>query len=244
MERASYTYLLILVLSLAYPLAQSFEKRIYMHRKFRFILPGILLTGMVYILWDIWKTSRGVWGFNHNYTLDHYLFGLPVEEWLFFLVVPYCCIFLYEVLRLFVKRFYYPRASRMILIALLVLFLATLPFVRDRLYTATAFGFTSLMLILQLIQKSYRSWFSGFLITYLLAMVPFLVVNGVLTSLPVVWYNNTENLGIRIYTVPVEDFVYLMGLLLSSINIYQMLLRRFASPNLRERMKLDETTGF
>jgi len=97
---------------------------------------------------------------------------------------------------------------------------------------------------LQLLQKTYRTWFSGFLLAYLLSLIPFMVVNGILTALPVVWYDNAENLGRRLYTVPLDDFVYLMGLLLPAINIYQVLLHRFASPSLREKMDLDRVTGF
>ena len=244
MENSSWTYFTLLGFSLLYPLAQSFEKRVFMHRKFKFILPGLLVTGTVYILWDTWFTKAGIWGFNHNYTRDFYLLGLPLEEWLFFLVVPYCCIFLYEVLRYFVKRFYFPNSSRMILLVLLVLMIGSLPFVYTRTYTFTAMAFTSAMLILQLLQKTYKTWFSGFLLTYLVSLIPFMVVNGVLTSIPVVWYNNAENLGIRIYTVPLEDFIYLMGLLLPSINIYRVLLHKYASSRLRSRMDLERVTGF
>jgi lycopene cyclase domain-containing protein len=244
MEHSSWTYFTLLGLSLLYPLAQSFEKRVYMHRKLKFLLPGILVTAAVYIPWDIWFTEAGIWGFNHNFTRDDYLLGLPVEEWLFFLVVPYSCIFLYEVLRYFIKRFYHPEFSRIVIYIALALMLGSLPFVREHTYTLTTMSFTSLMLILQLVQKTYKTWFSGFLLTYVIALIPFMVVNGVLTSIPVVWYDNAENLGIRVYTVPLEDFIYFMGMLLSSINIYRILLQRYASPQLRSGMGLDRVTGF
>jgi len=241
---ASWTYFMILALSLGYPIAQSFEKRIYMYRKFRFILPGILVSGAVYLVWDVLFTEAGIWGFHPNYTRDAFLFGLPLEEWLFFLVVPYSCIFLYEVLRWAVGRFHYPVAARAILIILILLGIGSLPFVYGKTYTFVTISFTSLMLLLQLLQKTYRTWLSGFLITYLLSLVPFMIVNGVLTALPVVWYNNQENLGLRLYTVPFDDFIYLMGLLLPAVNIYQVLLHRFATPSLKEKMNLDQVTGF
>lgn len=244
MERATWTYFIILGLSLLYPLAQSFEKRVYMYRKMRFIFPGIFAIGTIYILWDVWFTKAGIWGFNHSFTRDFYLFGLPAEEWLFFLVVPYCCFFLFEVLRLFVKRFYHPVLSRITIIALLVLLVGSLPWVFDQTYTFITFSFTALVLLLQLILKTYNTWFSGFLIMYMVSLIPFMVVNGFLTSIPVVWYDNLENLGRRIYTVPVDDFIYLLGMLLPAMNIYQFLLKRYAGPRLRNDMKLDELTGF
>ena len=244
MIESSWTYYAILGFSILYPLAQSFEKRVYMHRKFRFIFPGVVSIGLIYIVWDIWFTRLGIWGFNPNYTRDLRLAGLPLEEWLFFLIIPYCCIFLFEVLRFFVKRFYYPRFARISLLVLLTIFLILIPFTYERIYTLAALSFTSLMLLIQLILKSYKSWLSGFFLTYLVSLIPFLIVNGVLTALPVVWYNNAENLGIRIHTIPVEDLVYLMGLLLPAISIYRFLLQRFASADLVERMDLTSTTGF
>jgi lycopene cyclase domain-containing protein len=100
------------------------------------------------------------------------------------------------------------------------------------------------VLILQLIFKTWKTWFSGFLAMYLLSMVPFIIVNGLLTSIPVVWYNNFENLGIRVWTVPVDDFIYLLGLLLPAIHIYQVLLRRFGDPSLRGKDTEERPSGF
>ncbi len=244
MEYPTWTYFIILGLSVLYPLAQSFEKRVYMFRKFRFIAPGILFSATLFIIWDVFFTRHGIWGFNHSYTRDFYLLGLPIEEWLFFLVIPYCIFFLHEVLRFFVKRFYFPRFSKGVIIALLAVFIIALPLVSGKTYTVTTLAFVIPFLALQLVLKTYKTWFSGFLLTYLVSMIPFLVVNGFLTRIPVVWYNNAENLALRITTIPVEDFIYLLGMLLPAFTIYQWLLHRHASPKLREKMELEKPTGF
>jgi len=59
-------------------------------------------------------------------------------------------------------------------------------------------------------------------LTYLLVYsVPFIVVNGLLTGswlhVAVVWYDNAQNLWLRLLTIPAEDFIY--GLALLSMNV-------------------------
>jgi lycopene cyclase domain-containing protein len=48
--------------------------------------------------WDLIAVRRGDWWFSVRYTLGLRLAALPVEEWLFFLVVPVCALLTYEVL--------------------------------------------------------------------------------------------------------------------------------------------------
>lgn len=244
MEKTTWTYYILLGLSVIYPLAQSFEKRVYMFRKMKFIFPGILFTAALFIFWDVLFTRAGIWGFNHSYTRDFYVFGLPLEEWLFFLIVPYCVFFLHEVLRFFVQKFYFPRFSHIMIWFFLITGLVTLPFIYEKTYTITAIVFILPFLILQLLLKTYKTWFSGFLLTYMVAIIPFMVINGFLTRIPVVWYNNTENLSLRITSIPLEDFIYLLGMLLPAFTIYQLLLHRFASEKLKSKMKLDKISGF
>lgn len=46
------------------------------------------------------------------------------------------------------------------------------------------------------------------------------IVNGFLTSKPVVFYNNMEFSGIRVGTIPLEDFIYNYGMLWLTIGLY------------------------
>jgi lycopene cyclase domain len=52
----------------------------------------------VFAAWDVIATARGHWWFSARFTLGARILGLPVEEWLFFLVVPACAVLTYEAL--------------------------------------------------------------------------------------------------------------------------------------------------
>ena len=68
---------------------------------------------------------------------------------------------------------------------------------------------------------------SRFYITYLVILIPFFLVNGILTGSfiedEVVWYNVSEITGFRIFTVPFEDIMY--GFSLIFLNL--MLMEKF-----------------
>ena len=69
-----------------------------------------------------------------------------------------------------------------------------------------------------------------FLPTFFIILLPFLLVNGILTGSfiedQVVWYDNTENMGVRIFTIPVEDTMYALGMLLLVFVSMEILERR------------------
>jgi lycopene cyclase domain-containing protein len=74
------------------------------------------------------------------------------------------------------------------------------------------------------------SWYPRFALTYTIAIVPFLVVNGILTGAvtpePIVWYSENHIVGWRIVTIPVEDLYYNMGMLLPVVALYTFFARR------------------
>jgi len=55
-------------------------------------------------------------------------------------------------------------------------------------------------------------------------LIPFFIVNGILTGTGIegniVWYNDEQNLGIRLLTIPIEDSAYAFSLILMNLLIY------------------------
>lgn len=88
-----YTYILVNFFAIFVCFVASFDRRIRFDRQFGTFLLSSSVVAVPFILWDIWFTSRGVWWFDTNYTLGIVISGLPVEEWLFFLVHPLCLCF-------------------------------------------------------------------------------------------------------------------------------------------------------
>ena len=164
-------------------------------------------------------TKQGIWSFNENYIVGMKLYNLPIEEVLFFFVVPYCCVFIYECVRCYFPSLQNHSTSLLILklIGIILLILAIIN--HEYAYPFFTFFFNGLFIFAILATQKIRLQFnvSAFLLAYLIILIPFLLVNGLLTAIPVVLYNNNENLGIRLYTIPVEDIFY--GMLLIMMNV-------------------------
>lgn len=218
-----WTYAVLLALSILIPFIRSFEKRVAFYSHWKHLFMGILVMMLLYIPWDIYFTRLQVWSFNYNYVLGFYFFDLPIEEWLFFIIITYCCVFIYEVVRYFFPRFHHPLTVKFLTFVLGTITLFIALFNTDRIYTFTAMYLASVMLFWQLFIKSHRRWLSHFYLMYFIALIPFFIVNGVLTSLPVVSYNNTHNLGIRLGTIPVEDAFYFLSMMFITILVYEQL---------------------
>ncbi|KEO73489.1 lycopene cyclase domain-containing protein [Anditalea andensis] len=228
-----YLYLLLNIMTISFPLIRSFEPKIQYAKKWHALLPAIAITAVFFLIWDYYFTIIGVWSFNPTYLTGLYIGPLPIEEWMFFITVPFACIFIYEVLNYFIEKDLLAKVSTPLTYILILAFLAIGLLHLDKWYTAVNFIIAAIMLAAHF--KIYKNRFLGrFYMAYLVHLIPFLLVNGILTGSfieePVVLYNNAENLAIRIGTIPVEDIVYSMTLLLMNITLYEGFLKRKTNP--------------
>ncbi|MBC5994598.1 lycopene cyclase domain-containing protein [Pontibacter cellulosilyticus] len=220
-----YLYLYLNICTIAFPLILSFDKKVAFYKGWYALWPAILANALFFIIWDIMFTQAGVWGFNEAYLTGLYLFGLPIEEILFFITVPYACVFIYDVLKAYVNKDLLQPYAKTIAFFLIIILPVIAIFNMSRVYTSITFVLLTLTLLLHI--KYFDTRYLGrFFMGYLVHLVPFLLVNGVLTYLPIVWYNNAYNLGIRIISIPVEDTMYSMLMLLVTISIYEGIKQR------------------
>nr|WP_221452872.1 lycopene cyclase domain-containing protein [Mucilaginibacter sp. FT3.2] len=212
--------MLINLLTIFFPIVLSFDKKVHFYKSWKFIWPGMAITGLFFLFWDVLFTMKGVWSFNAVYILGINFLALPLEEILFFLTVPFACLFIYACLNFYIKWQIDIRLTGIISSLLVMLCMLLLLFYYNKIYTAITFGLL-LVLIVALEYIIKVNWLNRFYIAYLVALVPFYIVNGILTAIPVVIYNNNQNMGKRLGTIPLEDHFYLMALLLMNIGFFE-----------------------
>lgn len=223
MEFQNFTYLLILIATLAVPLALSFDAKVQYYKNLKYILPAIIVTAIIFIAWDINFTKARIWSFNTDYTLGKEIKGLPIEEWLFFIVVPYACVFIYEVLKFYLKKYEFANPFLVVSLVLMVVFGLTSYFFRAQAYTFLTFLFSAVYLAYTVFRNKFKQHITKFYFSFAVSIVPFLIVNGILTGIPVVEYNSAHILNIRLLNIPIEDFSYFFLMLLMTVTIYEML---------------------
>jgi len=225
-------YLIIELCALAVPLILSFDKKVAYYKHWKYLFPAMLISAVFFIATDIWFTDLGVWGFNPRYHSSLLLGGLPVEEILFFFIIPYCSIFIHYV---FIAYFPYAtlgdKATRIISI-LIIMTLALITITNiSRAYTA--FYSIYLMLLMAVTLFTGSSVLRRFFLSFLIILIPFFAVNGILTGSfieeEVVWYNSMEIIGVRIFTVPVEDTIYAFSMILSTLLLMDIFEKYFSS---------------
>jgi lycopene cyclase domain-containing protein len=167
-----------------------------------------------------------VWGFNKNYVSGISILSLPVEEVLFFFCIPYACLFTYFALGQLFDHDPFYAYQEIISSILIVLALIIGVYYIDRWYTGTTFFSLAIFLAFQML-KLRPNYMGRFYLSFLVLLVPFFIINGILTGSfidePVVWYNSDEIMGLRIGTIPAEDFFYALLLIVLSVTIAESL---------------------
>jgi lycopene cyclase domain-containing protein len=242
-----YLYLVVDLAVIAVPLAFSFDRKVRFVRFWPALFPAIAVMMAVFIPWDIAFTERGIWGFNPDYLSGLWIAGIPLEEWLFFICIPYACIFTYESLKHYVpnpplRPFSLP-ATTLLAVASAAL-VCSMP---ERIYIATTGLLTALICIVlalaAALKPAVRDWNHQLWFAYLPLLIPFILTNGVLTGLrfwqypvwnhqvhevadQIVWYNNDHNLSVRIFSMPVDDLFYGFLMIALTVLAYEAIARR------------------
>jgi lycopene cyclase domain-containing protein len=224
-----WLYLLINFCTVIVPVLFSFHPKLNFYKNWKAFFTANAIVAFIFILWDLLFTHIGVWGFNPNYITGLHFFNLPIEEILFFICIPFACVFTYHCLNLFIKTRWPGNTENIFVYTLAVVLLFTGIYFYDKLYTASTL--ISLAIVLFILKYFLKiNWLGKLLTIYPILLIPFFIVNGILTGTglpqPVVWYNNAENMGIRLFTIPFEDIFYGFELILLNILFYEYFLNK------------------
>ena len=225
-----FVYLLIDFFTVLVPLIFSFHPKIKFYKTWKSFFAASVLVALFFLVWDLIFTRLGVWSFNPRYITGIFLFGLPIEEVLFFICVPFSCVFTYYCLDKFYRLEWNAKTEVVFCILFSLSLLIIGFFSLEKLYTSVTFISTALVcLLLKFAAKI--SWFGKAVTVYIILLIPFLIVNGLLTGTAleeaVVRYNNAENLGVRILTIPIEDIAYGFELILLNIFCFKQMQKLF-----------------
>lgn len=219
-----YTYLLINFFTVFICFIFSFYHKIKFNRHFGAFFSASFLVALVFIVWDAWFTKIGVWWFNDHYLLGIRVLNLPIEEILFFICIPFSCVFTYFCLDKFFNLNWKPLPEKIFVIISIILALIIAVYFHDKIYTFMTFLTAAVsMFVLYFVLKS--RWIGKASFIYLILMPGFLAVNGILTGTglesPIVNYNPQNFMGIRMLTIPLEDTVYGYVMILWNLFLFQ-----------------------
>jgi lycopene cyclase domain-containing protein len=217
-----YEYLIFNIIVLAGPLMFGFFKPFYFVHRWSYAAISILVVGAPYIIWDSIVTGTH-WTFNDAYILGIKMLKLPIEEWMFFITVPFACLYTWEMI---VKRTPADTFNNIKWIRPFI-YLLSLPgiilFYLGLEYTGLVFIFLGLAVFIDQLLQSDLIFQKRFYL-YILLIIGFTVVfNGYLTWRPVVLYGEAYQVGFRVFTIPIEDFGYGISLLFLNTALFERL---------------------
>lgn len=160
------------------------------------------------------------WFFNPRYITGIFLFSLPLEEVLFFITVPFACLLLWVNYRKYLSEKIFPKFP----IYLLIITLIPAPFLllSGKIYSGSVLlVFGGVVLIDVLLKTKLFSSRIFIIFIFLITNVLTFIFNLYLTARPIVIYNTLVKTNINIITIPLEDFVFGMGLIALTLIIYE-----------------------
>ena len=224
-------YLLVDLLAISIPLLFSFHPKIAFYKTWKELFTAVILVAVPFLIVDSIFTAHGIWSFNPMYITGIYIFNLPLEEIMFFFCIPYSCLFTYYCLNKFYDLSWSVRTENIFCILFSMTLLITGFIFRYKLYTSSTFISTAILCII-LKFGFHINWFGNAIIVFGILIIPFFLVNGILTGTgllaPVVRYHPDYYLGIRVISIPVEDFIYGFELFMMNLFLFLRFPKQFS----------------
>jgi lycopene cyclase domain-containing protein len=223
MEFQNYWYLLILFALAGLTMFLFLKKTIVFIMEIKYMLPAIIFSGAIFVLFNNRLFETGIIHFNINYLMGTKIYNLPVEEWLFLLIISLFAFSVYILVSVRFANLEKPNLFMGISVVLLLAFGFEAWSSRQKLVPFFIFFLLVIYFGYTLFRNRFKVHLAKFFISYLIVVVPFLIIRAIVNSLPVILYSNDYILGLRLFNMPVEEFAYLFLLMLINITIFEYL---------------------
>lgn len=198
-----YAYFLVAITVIILSLNHYYKMRLFT-QKWQGLLAGFGVVSLPFIIWDVIATRDGHWAFNEEFILGPKILGLPIEEILFFFLVPIVMIIVWYLVRYRVVERYIDLnfLYRPVLVILLLSSVMTV----HRPYAFIVTGIATFFWFIAARTDYFNSY--RYIIFQSVLYALFFISNTILTWPPVVTYSDQAIMGLRIGTIPIEDFLY------------------------------------
>lgn len=218
-----YSYLYILLASIVVPLFLSFEKRVRYVSQWSAVIKTTVIVAIPFWIWDVIFTHQGIWGFNESHTIGIEAFGLPIEELLFFIAIPFSTMIFWEISQAY-KFYRFFKTYKIFFNFLSIISIFLLLYFLSKPYTLIVMIAT--LCTTYLVSKQSVSFNKNIVFLFFISLPFFFIVNGLLTSIPIVWYNLADKSGLMIGSIPLEDLFFSYSLLSANAYIYEKIKAR------------------
>lgn len=219
---SKFAYFIINFLIVVFPVIFTLDRRINFFKKLKFVFLTSLIAAIPFIIHDIVFTKLSIWNFNPEFISGIHIINLPIEEILFFFAVPYSCLFIYESCKYFYsEKKIQVESSAINNFVKFFLGVALLFLFHTKVYTGIICLATAISLYCFRNSELFRSY--SYWRYIFLSLIGFLLINFLLTFLPVVIYNSEYITNIRILSIPIEDFLYFWNMNTLILFIYNRL---------------------
>jgi len=222
-----YTYILIDLGLLIFSGLLFSLKDLNFAKNSKFLILSVLINVFVFSVPTEFLTQLKVIVFNPPYLTGLTLWELPAEELLLYFLLPGAGLAVYSFLNVHYPDNTPEKYSLAVSNIMLGVCIAMLYFGHQKLYTV--FTFALLMAFLVFIEYVGKIRFMyRFYRAYLVSLILFYLVYGVLTSVPVLQYNSAETLNFNLFHIPFESHFYFMAMLLLSVYLFELFKSRAA----------------
>lgn len=223
MQLQPYTGLILGLAILVLPLLANLYFKI---PDFKRVLTNFLKTysvaGLGILFLNSFILERGDWSIASRYLSKINIGIIPVEFFLFFFAVPFAGIVLYEIINLKYKEkrialdnsFFYLFAFTFFALSIIT---------ANHSYTTNVFFLNGvLMLVVSYFKNANVFLTKNFYIFTLLSLIPFIIIDAILTMTPILTYKSASIIGFKVGSLAIEDFFLIFFLGSAFLTVYYL----------------------